>query len=150
MNYSPILAPVVALVAWTLVVMLWMFVSRLREFRRLGVSLGTIPDGSRGVDLEGKAEASAQWKSHNYNHLMEQPTIFYAIALSLALMDFGGGINLYLAWGYVGFRILHSLVQGTVNIVRIRLTLFSLASFCLLGLTIHAGFRILHDCGIIG
>jgi hypothetical protein len=81
---------------------------------------------------------------------MEQPTIFYAIALTLALMDMGSGINFWLAWGYVGFRVLHSLVQGTVNVVRYRLTLFSLASLCLLGLTVHAGARILHDCGFIG
>ena len=146
MGYSPILVPVVALVAWTLLVMFWMLVARAREFRRMGINFGNIPDGSRGVDLEGKAEAKAQWKSHNYNHLMEQPTIFYAIAITLALMDFGGGINYWLAWGYVGFRMLHSLVQGTVNIVRYRLPLFSLASLCLIGLTVHAGARILHDC----
>ena len=146
MEYSPILVPVVALVAWTLLIMLWMLVTRLAEFKRLGVTLGTIPPGSRGVDLEGRAAASAQWKSHNYNHLMEQPTIFYAIAITLALMGFGGGINYWLAWGYVGFRILHSLVQCTINVVAIRLTLFGLATFCLLGLTVHAGARILHDC----
>jgi hypothetical protein len=146
MSYSPILVPVVVLVAWTLVVMVWMMIARMREFRRLGVTLSNIPDGARGIDLEGKAEASAQWKSHNYNHLMEQPTIFYAIALTLALMGMGGGINTWLAWGYVGFRIVHSMVQGTINVVRLRLTLFSLASLCLLGLTVHAGARILHDC----
>ena len=98
MSYSPILVPVVALVAWTLVVMLWMLVSRMREFRRLGVTFTNIPAGARGADLEGKADPRAQWKSHNYNHLMEQPTIFYAIAITLALMDFGGGINYWLAW----------------------------------------------------
>jgi len=146
MEYSPILVPVVVLVAWTLVVMVWMMVARMREFRRLGVTLSNIPDGARGIDLEGKAEASAQWKSHNYNHLMEQPTIFYAIALTLALMGMDQPINVWLAWGYVGFRILHSMVQGTINVVRFRLTLFSLASLCLLGLTVHAGARILHDC----
>jgi hypothetical protein len=146
MSYSPILVPVVALVAWTLVVMVWMMIARMREFRRLGVTFSNIPDGARGVDLEGKAEASVQWKSHNYNHLMEQPTIFYAIALTLALMGVGDGINYWLAWSYVGFRIVHSLVQGTVNVVRFRLALFSLASLCLLGLTVHAGARALHDC----
>jgi len=150
MSYSPILVPVVALVAWTLLVMLWMLVTRMREFRRLGITFSNIPDGARGVDLEGQADPHAQWKSHNYNHLMEQPTIFYAIALTLALMDMGSGINFWLAWGYVGFRVLHSLVQGTVNVVRYRLALFSLASLCLLGLTVHAGARILHDCGFIG
>ena len=146
MEYSPILVPVVALVAWTLLIMLWMLVARMIEFRRLGVTVGKIPPGSRGVDLEGKATPSAQWKSHNYNHLMEQPTIFYAIAITLALMGFGGGINYWLAWGYVGLRMLHSLVQCTVNIVAIRLPIFALATFCLLGLTVHAGARILHDC----
>ena len=150
MNYSPILIPVVALVAWTLVVMLWMLVSRAGEFRRLGIKPTTIPNGSRGVDLDGRAEASAQWKSHNYNHLMEQPTIFYAIAITLALMDFGGGINYWLAWGYVALRVVHSLIQCTVNIVRFRLLAFALASACLFGLTIHAGLKILHDCGFIG
>ena len=149
-TYSPILAPVVALVAWTLIVMFWMLVSRMMEFRRLGITPMTIPDGARGVDLEGKAAPGAQWKSHNYNHLMEQPTIFYAVALSLAMMNFGGGINYWLAWGYVGLRVIHSLIQCTVNIVRFRLALFGLASLCLIGLTTHAGFRILHDCGLIG
>jgi len=150
-EYSPILAPVVALVAWTLLMMLWMMVARFGYFRKVGVTLGTIPRGSRGPNLDANpAAAETQWKSHNYNHLMEQPTIFYAVSLSLAMMNFGGGINYWLAWGYVGLRIVHSLVQATVNIVLYRFTIFALATFCLLGLTVHAGFRILHDCGVIG
>ena len=149
MHYSPILAPVVALVAWTILVMLWMVITRMAEFKRLGITLANIPPGSRGVDLEGRADPRAMWKSHNYTHLLEQPTIFYAIALTLALMEFGGGINYWLAWGYVGIRIVHSLVQGTINIVPVRLTLFVLSSLCLIGLTTHAGLRILHDCGLI-
>ena len=146
MQYSPLLAPLVALVAWTLVVMLWMLVARMREFRRMGITLGTIPAGARGVDMEGRAEPNAQWKSHNYNHLMEQPTIFYAIIIALALMGMDQPINQYLAWGYVVLRILHSLIQCTSNIVRFRLPIFGLASLCLLGLTVHAGARIAHDC----
>jgi hypothetical protein len=148
MPYSPILAPVVALVAWSILVCFWMMATRFAEFRRLGINFGNIPNGARGVDLEGKAEPGAQWKSHNYNHLMEQPTIFYAIALTLALMGFGGGINYWLAWGYVGFRVLHSLVQSTINVVAVRFTLFGLATLCLIGLTTHAGLRLLHDCGV--
>ena len=150
-EYSPILAPVVALIAWTLLMMLWMMVARFGYFRKVGVTLGTIPRGSRGPNLDANpAAAETQWKSHNYNHLMEQPTIFYAVSLSLAMMNFGGGINYWLAWGYVGLRIVHSLIQATVNIVLYRFTIFALATFCLLGLTVHAGFRILHDCGVIG
>jgi hypothetical protein len=149
MTYSPILAPVVALVAWTLVVMLWMMVARRRAFAQLGINWGNIPRGSRGKDLDGRAPDEAQWPSHNYNHLMEQPTIFYAIALTLALMDFGGGINLWLAWGYVGFRVVHSIVQCTVNNVAIRFPLFALASLCLIGLTTHAAIKIVHDGGLL-
>ena len=144
MQYSPILAPVVALVAWSLIMLLWLAVARRRAFAAIGISWGTIPRGSRGANLDGKAPDEANWKAHNYNHLMEQPTIFYAIALSLALMGFGGGINLYLAWGYVGLRIVHSLIQSTVNVVTYRFAVFSLASLCLLGLTVHAAAWIIH------
>ena len=146
MNYSPILAPVVALVAWTLIVMAWMLLTRIPAMKKAGITLGTARRGGRGANLDGVLPDDVQWKSHNYNHLMEQPTIFYAIALTLALMDMGHGINLWLAWGYVGFRILHSLIQSTSNIVAYRFSMFALASFCLLGLTVHAGARILHDC----
>ena len=147
MPYSPILAPVVALIAWSLVMLVWTAIARRRAFAKMGIGWGTIPRGSRGVNLDGRAPDEAQWPSHNYNHLMEQPTLFYAICLTLALMGFGTGINVWLAWGYVVLRILHSIVQATVNIVPYRFLLFTLASLCLLGLTTHAGIRILHDCG---
>lgn len=143
MDYSPILGPVVALVAWSLVIMLWMAATRFAEFKRLGITLFSIPRGARGVDLEGRADPRTQWKSHNYSHLMEQPTIFYAIALTLALMDMGDGINLWLAWAYVILRVAHSLVQATLNIVAIRFSLFLLSSLCIVGLTVHAAARIL-------
>lgn len=148
MPYSPILAPVVALVAWTLFMQLWMYVSRMSAMKKAGISLkGRV--GTRGSALEGAIPDKDNWKAHNYNHLMEQPTIFYAVALSLALMGWGDGINYWLAWAYVGLRIVHSLVQATVNIVTYRFLLFALATFCLLGLTVHAGFKILHDYGIL-
>lgn len=149
MEYSPILIPVVALVAWSLVIMLWMVATRLPAMRKAGMSLSSAPPGSRGSQLDGVIDDSVQWKSHNYNHLMEQPTLFYAIAITLALMDMGGGLNYWLAWGYVGFRVIHSLVQVTVNRLIYRTPLWVLASLCLIALTVHAGLRVLHDCGLI-
>ena len=140
---SPLLGPVVALVAWTLVMMVWMAVARAREFKRLGITRSNIPDGARGCDLDGKADPRAQWKAHNYMHLVEQPTIFYAIVFALILMDFDAPANTLLAWGYVGFRMLHSILQATVNIVRYRLLLFAASSLCLLGLTVQAALRLL-------
>ena len=144
MPYGPIIGPVVALVAWTLAMMLWMYATRFPAMRRAGLSMkGRV--GSRTGSLEGVVEDQVQWKAHNYNHLMEQPTLFYAIALSLALMGQGDGINLWLAWAYVAFRIVHSLIQATVNVVTWRFLAFAAASLCLLGLTVHAAARILHD-----
>ncbi|HEX8840559.1 MAG TPA: MAPEG family protein, partial [Sphingomicrobium sp.] len=72
-----------------------------------------------------------------------QPTIFYAIVFVLVLMRLDVPINVYLAWGYVLLRIVHSIVQATVNIVRIRFTLFALATLCLVALTLHAAMFIL-------
>lgn len=142
--HSQILAPVVALVAWTLAMMLWLYATRFPAMRRKGISMkGRV--GTRGGALDGVVEDQVQWKAHNYNHLMEQPTLFYAIALSLALLGAGDvWINVWLAWAYVGFRILHSLVQATVNVVVWRFLFFALASFCLIGLTVHAAARVLH------
>jgi hypothetical protein len=145
MEYSPILGPVVALVAWTLVVMTWMAVTRISAMKKAGIDLRSRV-GGRGLNLEGVIPDEVNWKAHNYQHLVEQPTLFYAVALTLALMGMGYGINLWLAWAYVIFRILHSLIQCTVNIVKYRLTMFALGSLCLLGLIVHAGARILHDC----
>ncbi len=140
MHISPLLAPVVTLVAWSLVMLIWMAVKR----RPFVTNRGGLPDGTRGADLEAKYPGSAHWPAHNYAHLMEQPTLFYAIVFALILMGFDQHINVYLAWGYVGLRIVHSIVQATVNIVRIRFLVFLLATICLLGLTVHAAIFVIH------
>lgn len=138
MEQNPILGPVVALVAWSLVVMAWMVVTRLPAMRRAGIDINKAVGGRPGA-LDGIIEDKAQWKAHNYIHLMEQPTLFYAVCLALAVMGAGAlDLNLWLAWGYVVLRIVHSLIQATVNVVRYRFLVFALASLCLLGLTVHA------------
>ena len=143
MSYSPLLAPVVVLVAWTLVMLVWTAVKRAPFMR----NRSEIPPGVRGADMP---PGSHNWPAHNYMHLVEQPTIFYAIVFVLVLMNFDAPVNIYLAWGYVVLRIIHSLVQATVNIVKYRFLIFALGTLCLAALTIHAGLKILHDCGIIG
>ena len=148
MQYSPILAPVVALVVWSIIIMLWMVVTRIPAMKRAGIDFPSRV-GGRGANLEGVIPDEVNWKAHNYQHLMEQPTLFYAIAITLALMDMGGGINYWMAWGYVELRVLHSLVQATYNRVWHRTVLFLLSSLCLIGLTTHAALRIAHDCGLI-
>ena len=143
MQDSPLIAPVVALVAWSLVIMMWMALTRLPAMKKAG--LGGDIRGGRGANLEGVLPDKVNWKAHNYQHLMEQPTIFYAIIFALILLGMDQPINVWLAWGYVVFRVLHSLVQATVNIVfPYRFGLFLLSSLCLVGLTVHAAARVLH------
>ena len=141
---SPILGPVVALVAWSLLMMAWMYATRFPAMWRKGISLkGRV--GSKPGILDGVVEDHVQWKAHNYNYLMEQPTLFYAISLAFAVMDRGGamhGAPLVLAWAYVAFRVAHSLVQATTNVVLIRFYLFLGGSICLLALTVLAAARL--------
>lgn len=135
--HSPILVPVVALVVWSLVMMVWMFAIRLPALRKAGIDLSKASGGYPGR-LDTMLEEKVQWPAHNYIHLMEQPTLFYAVALSLALLGAGGGWNVALAWAYVGLRVLHSLVQATFNRIALRFALFMLASFALMGLALQA------------
>ena len=134
---SPILGPVVALAAWTLVMMGWLYATRLPAMARAGIELRTRV-GSRPGGLDGVLPDHVQWKAHNYNHLLEQPTIFYAVALVLAIAGAGHGVALYLAWAYVAIRVCHSLVQATTNRIMLRFPLFALASLVLIALTLRA------------
>lgn len=133
--HSPILAPVVALVAWTMVMWLWMYVTRIPAIQRMKMKLD--PNSPRGEQMN-TLPPNVRWKADNYNHLMEQPTIFYAIALTLAIIGTGDGINLELAWAYVGLRVVHSLVQSLINKIELRFAIFFLSSLVLIGLIYNA------------
>ena len=139
---SPILATVVALAAWSLVMWLWMYATRLPAMRKAKIDTFNLVGGA-GSDLKAIIPPKQQWPADNYNHLHEQPTIFYAIAITHALIGTGDGVNLTIAWAYVALRIVHSLVQVLVNRVIVRFTLFSLSSLCLIALTLHAAMAML-------
>lgn len=134
---SPIFAPAVVLVLWSLVMLGWLALTRLPAMSKAGLNLGSTV-GSRGANLEGVLPDRVNWKSHNYTHLMEQPTIFYATVIILGVVGAGDGINLSLAWAYVLLRIAHSIVQATWNRVAVRFSLFCLATTALLLLAINA------------
>jgi hypothetical protein len=134
---AKMLAPAAVLVLWSLIMLFWTAWTRLGGMKKLGTDLKTAPPGGRGVNLEGVLPDSVQWKSHNYAHLMEQPTIFYPVVVILAMVG-PHPHDLSFAWAYVALRILHSLWQATVNTIPIRFTLFLLSTACLLVLAIHA------------
>ena len=137
MSNSPILVPAAVLIIWSLVVLLGVAVTRLPAMAKAGVSLGSIV-GGRGADLEGVVPDRVSWISHNYTHLMEQPTIFYPTIVILALTGADSATNVALAWVYVGLRVVHSLVQSLWNRVAVRFTLFLIATGALFLLAINA------------
>ncbi len=133
-----LLAPAAALICWTLVMLLWMAATRAPVLAKMGEQFKNGPPGGRGIDLEPVLPASSNWKSHNYTHLLEQPTLFYAVVLILFA---GGGTNtltVALAWAYTAIRIVHSLWQATVNRVPVRFALFLLSTLCLIALSVRA------------
>lgn len=139
---SPILAPVVALAIWTMLIWVWMYVTRIPAMQKVpGLNPNTMIGGI-GADLDKVLPPKIQWIAHNYNHLHEAPTVFYAIAIVHALIGTGTGINLWLAWAYVALRIVHSLVQILGNRVIVRFSLFALSSLALIGLIIHAALAV--------
>lgn len=135
---APILAPAAALVAWSLIVLYWVILTRFPALKNAKLDLANAEPGGRYQDLEPILPAKVNWKSHNYTHLMEQPTLFYAAVGILALAGEGIGVNVTLAWIYVGLRVAHSLWQGLVNTVPVRITLFAISSMCLTVLGINA------------
>lgn len=139
--HADILKPVVALVAWTLVMLVWLLVTRLPAMKKAGADLGSLV-GSGPADAERALPREVQWKAHNYNHLHEQPTLFYAICLVITLAGADHPLNTALAWSYVGLRVAHSIVQATVNRVAWRFMLFGLSTFCLVALTLHAAIAV--------
>lgn len=144
-NNSPILAPVIALAAWTMIVWLWMYATRIPAMNRAKIDgINMVGSTGRGLrdDLVAKGEEKASWVADNYNHLHEAPTVFYAVAITLAMVGQGDGLNLTLAWAYVGFRILHSIVQIISNRVVIRFGLFVLSTLALIALVLHAALAV--------
>ncbi len=126
---QPLLLPAAVLVAWTLFMWLWMLATRVPAMQKAKMH----PEQARHIDGDTwKAlPSSVRQVGDNYNHLMEQPTIFYAIVLILAVSGEAGYLEQGLAWAYVAVRIIHSLWQATKNIVMIRFYLFLISTLIL-------------------
>jgi hypothetical protein len=137
--HATLLRPVVALVLWTFVMWTWMYVTRIPAIRRAGMQLDR--NAPRGTQMAA-LPPPVRWKADNYNHLFEQPTLFYATAISLAVLGVDGMVDAALAWAYVGLRMAHSVFQATVNKIEVRFLLFALSSLVLLALAIRAALAL--------
>ncbi|MBM3594530.1 MAG: MAPEG family protein [Alphaproteobacteria bacterium] len=132
-----ILQPVVALAAWTMVMWFWLYGTRIPALSAAKVDPDDlVHDPTKGLDTV--LPPQVQWKAHNYNHLHEAPTVFYAVAIVLAIIGEGDGLTAQLGWAYVALRVVHSIIQATINKVQLRFMVFSLSSFVLMALVARA------------
>jgi hypothetical protein len=132
------LTPVLVLVAWTLVMWLWMYARRIPAMKAAGID----PQEAAHPGSLSRLPSSARAAADNYNHLHEQPTIFYALVFFAALTGGGDGIALMLGWAYVISRVLHSLVQATINKVMLRFTIFATGSVLLMVMAVRELARV--------
>jgi hypothetical protein len=130
--------PVLALVGWTFVMWFWMYATRIPAMQRARIDMAEL--SRTGAPLVLPPEVSRV--ADNYNHLHEQPTVFYAIALAAQLGGAADAINVGLAWAYVATRVAHSLVQATKNVIPVRFAVFSLGSILLMILLVRTALRL--------
>ena len=138
MSHNELILPILALVLWTLVVWLWMYATRIPAMQKAKLDP---QEAARTRTLS--LPPQVMWVSDNYNHLMEQPTIFYATAFAAQTAGQADALNIGLAWTYVVLRIVHSLVQCTVNVVMLRFTVFTLSTIALAILALRTAMALL-------
>jgi hypothetical protein len=134
MEATAILQPVLVVALLTVVMMVWMLATRIPEMNRRGIDAQEAQDTSKLGDL---LPPQVMRVSNNYNHLFEQPTLFYAVALTIAVLGHVDSLHVQCAWAFAILRIAHSLVQATVDIVMIRFGLFLLSWIALAIMTIR-------------
>jgi hypothetical protein len=128
-----LIAPVLTLIGWTFVMWVWLYATRIPAVRAARIDLVAVSRTGANLDLPPEVTRVAD----NYNHLHEQPTLFYALALAAQVANAVDGISIALAWGYVALRVIHSFVQATRNVIIVRFYVFVAASLVLLLLLVR-------------
>ena len=140
MEASAILLPVFVTGCLTVVMFVWMVATRIPAMSQRGIDAQQAQDTSRMRDLLPPEIIRV---SNNYNHLFEQPTLFYAVAIGIAVLGHVDALHVQCAWAFAILRILHSIVQATVDIVMVRFTLFVLAWIALGTMTVRETLNLL-------
>jgi hypothetical protein len=131
---TSLLAPVLALIVLTLLVWIWMYATRIPAMRAAKIN----PQAAQHPGSLDVLPSSVRQVADNYNHLLEQPTIFYALVFAIVLSGRSDAVYVDLAWAYVGLRAAHTLIQCTMNIVSLRFLVFSASTLVLMAMTIRA------------
>ena len=137
--YETILTPVLAMVVWSLVMWLWMYATRIPAMQKAGINAAKMKSKSEMDVLPVEVRRIAD----NYNHLHEQPTIFYALVVYCHLVGLADPMMIGLAWGYVALRVLHSLIQALWNFIPVRFLVFISSTMILIVMTVRAVLALL-------
>ena len=128
-----ILQPILFMGVLSFIMMLWMYSTRIPAAKVLEVEGLELQSLAHPAKIGGVFPSKVEQVADNYNHLWEQPTLFYAIVFVIWAQSNTDQLHLFCAWSYCVFRLLHSLVQSTVNFVWVRFALF-LMSWCALAI----------------
>ena len=130
---NAILTPVIALITWTLIVWAWMYALRIPAMQAANIDANNAQHPGSLASLPSNVRAVAD----NYNHLHEQPTIFYALVFYTLLAGNADGLAVNMAWAYVVLRVAHSIVQNVIHTVMLRFGVFALSSLVLIAMTVR-------------
>ena len=121
MAASPIFVPFAGMLLLTMLVWVWMFRERIAAMRRLGIDPKTRED----LDRLGPRAINS---SANFQNLFELPVVFYACVLALVATGRVDALHVACAWGFLAFRIAHSVIHCTYNVVLHRFAVYAIAS----------------------
>ena len=124
-----VLNPMLAMIAWSGCVVAMLMATRIPVVLKYW---GKLQQAMHSDEMRPKLPARMRYVTDNYNHLLEQPTLFYATVVYIHLAGTATALTVSLAWAYAGTRVVHSVVQLSVNNVSWRAAVFALSSLILL------------------
>ena len=124
---NEILEPVISMTILTFGMMIWMYATRIPASKYIEKKGIDLQDLSHPSNLGGVFPSKVERVADNYNHLFEQPTVFYAISFCIWGLNLTNDFFLFCAWSYFAIRLIHSVFQATYNLVWIRFGLFMLS-----------------------
>ena len=138
MKPEAIFQPMLVLMGLTLIVWVYMYARRIPFITRSRLT----PDQLTPAELARLSPPAVSNPSDNLKNLFELPTVLYALALYLYAVGQVDGVYVALAWVFAGFRVLHSAVHCTVNIVLLRFWLYAISAVALWGMVVRAVWRV--------
>lgn len=124
-----ILYPMFGMILLSCVVVIVFYLSRLVPVIK---NFGNLESARYSDEFRSQLPVSLKNITANYNHIFEQPTLYYAVIIYIYLMQHVDITNIILAWSYVALRLMHTIIQFTINNVSLRVIPFILSGLCLI------------------